>query len=237
MSKLNRLILGDGLLGSELIKQTGWDYISRNKDKFDFVDVNSYKHKLEGYDEIINCIGCTDTYGVDKNNYWNVNYTGVVELVDICNIYNKKLVHISTDYVYANYNGIPDENDLPNSCDTWYGYTKALSEAYVKLRSKDYLVVRSCHKAEPFIYEKAYINLVGNFDYVSVITKQIIDLVKGDADGFYNIGTEKKTMYDLAKQTKPDVVLSTGVFNEKMPSDVEMDLTKLKKFYNKMGKE
>jgi hypothetical protein len=33
---MNILILGDGLLGSELIKQTGWDYISRKKNGFDF---------------------------------------------------------------------------------------------------------------------------------------------------------------------------------------------------------
>ena len=29
---MKALILGDGLLGSELHKQTGWDYISRKKD-------------------------------------------------------------------------------------------------------------------------------------------------------------------------------------------------------------
>ena len=30
---MDKLILGDGLLGSELVKQTNWDYISRKKDK------------------------------------------------------------------------------------------------------------------------------------------------------------------------------------------------------------
>ena len=25
------LVLGDGLLGSELVKQTGWEYVSRKK--------------------------------------------------------------------------------------------------------------------------------------------------------------------------------------------------------------
>ncbi len=32
----SRLILGDGWLGTELVKQTGWDYISRKKDGIDF---------------------------------------------------------------------------------------------------------------------------------------------------------------------------------------------------------
>ena len=30
--KSSKLILGDGLLGSELVKQTDWDFISRKKD-------------------------------------------------------------------------------------------------------------------------------------------------------------------------------------------------------------
>ena len=31
---MSKLILGDGLLGSELVKQTKWDCISRKKDKY-----------------------------------------------------------------------------------------------------------------------------------------------------------------------------------------------------------
>ena len=32
-----------------------------------------------------------------------------------------------------------------------------------------------------------------------------IDLINGDLQGIYNVGTELKTMYDLQKQTKDDV--------------------------------
>ena len=54
------LVLGDGLLGTEIIKQTGWDYISRKKDKFD-ITISSFNCLL-GYDAVINCIAYTDTY-------------------------------------------------------------------------------------------------------------------------------------------------------------------------------
>ena len=33
---MNPIILGDGLLGSELSKQSGWYYISRKSSGFDF---------------------------------------------------------------------------------------------------------------------------------------------------------------------------------------------------------
>ena len=48
MSMINRLILGDGWLGAELVKKTNWDYISRKKNGIDFTDINSYKDYLVG---------------------------------------------------------------------------------------------------------------------------------------------------------------------------------------------
>ena len=51
----NKLVIGDGLLGKEIVRQTNWDYISRKKDGIDIRDLDSYKSYLDGYDEIINC--------------------------------------------------------------------------------------------------------------------------------------------------------------------------------------
>ena len=46
MDKLNVLVLGDGLLGSEIVKQTGWDYISRKAGTFniDNLDNGLFSH-------------------------------------------------------------------------------------------------------------------------------------------------------------------------------------------------
>ena len=70
---MSKIILGDGLLGTELVKQTGWDYISRKKDGIDFTDYSTYEHHLESYNEIINCIAYTDTYSEEKDRhlYWH----------------------------------------------------------------------------------------------------------------------------------------------------------------------
>ena len=66
---MSKLILGDGLLGSELIKQTNWDYISRKKDMMDLDDMVSFIDTIERYDEIINCIAHTDTYDSDRQKH------------------------------------------------------------------------------------------------------------------------------------------------------------------------
>ena len=42
MGKLRVLVLGDGLLGSEIVKQTNWDCISRKGDGFDITDLETY---------------------------------------------------------------------------------------------------------------------------------------------------------------------------------------------------
>jgi len=232
----HKLILGDGLLGSELHKQTGWDYISRKKDGIDFTDIDSYKNYILDYYEVINCIADCNTYDENRENHWDVNYKGVVDLVDCINdkgMGEIKLTHISTDYVYSNSKLYASENDVPVHCENWYGYTKLLSDSYVQLKMNNYLLIRGTHKETPFLHEEAYINQIGNFDYVDKMTTIIKDLIEGDAIGVYNAGTELKTMYDLAKMTKDTVIPVNKRFHSTMPSDVTINLDKLKKFYGK----
>ena len=227
----SRLILGDGLLGTELVKQTGWDYISRKKDGINFRDIDSYKDHLFGYDEIINCIACTNTYDENKEENWDTNYKGVVDLVDYLIGKDMKLVYFSTDYVYAKSKKNASEDDVPVHSENWYGYSKVISEPYIELRLDKYLIMRATHKSRPFIFDKALISQVGNFDYIDTNAKIYIDLIEGDAQGIYNVGTELKTMYDLARKSRDDVVPTNEKFKDTIPLDVSMDLDKLKKFY------
>ena len=227
---IKRLILGDGLLGSELIKQTGWDYISRKKDGIDFTAIETYKHMLDNYDEVINCIAYTNTYDVDKNLYWKVNYEGVANLVDLCNIFEKKMIHISTDYLYTYSKVGATENDVPVHCKNWYGYTKLLADGYVQLKSNNFLLLRNTHKKNPFPHENAWANQIGNFDYVDIITKYIVKLINKNAVGIYNVGTDVKTIYQLAKKTSSDVKPMYSMIDDTAPTNVVMDVSKLERF-------
>lgn len=218
------LILGDGLLGSELIKQTGWEYLSADKDGIDVVD------DLMGLimmideitpDVIVNCIGYTNTYDPQREKHWKLNYEFVVNLVDYCGSRNIKLVHISTDYIYANSKNNKSEYDIPVHQETWYSYTKLISDAYVQLMD-NYLMFRCSFKPKPFPYEKAFVNIMGNFDYVDVLAKQMIDLINENRTGVWNIGTEFKSVYELAIQTRPQVDFH---YTNKLPI-IEMDLSK-----------
>lgn len=223
---MNVLVLGDGRLGSEIVKQTGWEYISRKKDHFDVRDY--YFTELAGIideicpDVVVNCIGYTNTYDPNKKKHLDLNAKFVIYLTDFCAERNYKLVHISTDYIYANSKNNKSEDDIPVHQETWYSYSKLIADAYVQLISFNYLLVRCSFKPNPFPYEKAFTNVYGNFDYVDVIAKQIIELINEEQQGVWNIGTKYKSIVELAKQTVPDI---PEWYSPTLPS-IEMDLTK-----------
>jgi dTDP-4-dehydrorhamnose reductase len=224
---MKTLVLGDGRLATEICKQTSWDYISRKKNGFDFTSIDTYKHLLEGYNQIVNCIAYTKTYEAERKLNWDINFLGVIQLTDYCKKTGKKLVHISTDYVYANSVNVASEDDVPASFNTWYSYTKLLGDGYVQAILDDYLLIRTTFKPRPFPWKKAWNSIVGNFDYIDVITKLVIEVIEKNAVGVYNVGTEPKTYHDLAIQTVPDCVADSDMFIHH-PSDVTMNLKKMK---------
>jgi dTDP-4-dehydrorhamnose reductase len=226
------LVLGDGLLGSEICKQTGWDNLSRRKDGFDIFNIEMYPKIFKQYKTIINCIANTDTYSIDRDSHWNVNYKFVYDLANYCNEFDVKLVQIGTDYFYANNKNIePSENDVPVHSENWYSYTKLLGDGIVQLLSNDYLICRCTHKPYPFPFPKAYIDRIGNFDYTHKIAELIISLVKENANGVFNVGTEKKSIYDLVKRDFPNVI---PIYTpDEYPKNTSMNIDKMISFLNK----
>ena len=226
MDELKVLVLGDGLLGSEIVKQTGWKYFSRKKDGFDINNIIELFRLDYEPNVIINCIANTDTYSDDRESHWNTNYVFVNKLIKYCNAFKIKLVHISTDYLYAGSFENASEDYVPVHCNNWYGYTKLLADGLVQLESNDYLICRCTHKPKPFPYDKAWTNQIGNFDYVDVISEFIIKMVNKGLNGVYNVGTETKTMFELASQTKNVI---TGWAPNHIPTNTTMNVDKLKK--------
>ena len=216
------IILGDGLLGSELIKITNFDFLSRKKDGIDFVKIKDWLYKTEEYDTIINCVAYTKTYDSNKQPCWDINYKAVAELADYCKETNKKLIHISTDYVYVG--GNASEDDIPMHLPTWYSYTKLLADSYIELRLTNFLIIRTSHKPYPFPYIKAWNNQYTCGDYAPVIANLIVQIIEKNVNGIYNVGTEKKTWYTLTHKEFNTQPIERP---EVAPFDVTMRLDKL----------
>lgn len=221
---MNILVLGDGLLGSEIINQTKWDYMSRKKDGIEASLFNEWKNDLLEYDVILNCIGNTNTYSKNKETHTDLNYRFVRDLVSFCNKFNKKLVHISTDYIYANSENDRKETDVPVHHSSWYGYTKLLGDAHVELECDNFLICRLSHKPTPFPYSDAWFDVITNADYTPKIVQLLVDLINNNGVGIYNIGTEVKTIFQLASKTKKVNGISSP---NNVPKDVTMNINKL----------
>jgi dTDP-4-dehydrorhamnose reductase len=225
---VNAVILGDGLLGKEISKQTKWDFVSRKKDKIDFVNFKNWSYKLFSYDTIVNCIAFTKTYENDKETSWDVNVKALSDLIDYCNGSSKKLIHISTDYVYSGSKENCSEEDVPVHHNTFYSYTKLIGDALIQLNCENYLICRLSHKPNPFPYEKAWSNIQTNCDYVDVISKLVIKLIENNAHGIFNVGTETKSIYELALKTNKNIGLSNRP--PQVPQNTTMCLNKLNNF-------
>lgn len=228
---MNPVILGDGILGKELQSQTGWDYISRNKDKFDALNPNfnfliEQEHEVTfyaKYDTIINCIANTNSYSEDLQSHLDVNYKFAIALADFCNKWKIKLVQISTEFVYANNKLLPKETDLPLPDNTWYAKTKLLADQYISLMCDDYLICRELHKINNFSPKQVW-DVVTNGDRVKNIAPLIIKLINKKATGIFNVGTKRKTYLDLCpgRETIPPPPY--------VPKDTSMCIDKLNKF-------
>lgn len=221
------VILGDGLLGSAVIGISGWNYVSRRDHGFDINKPQTWKNCIpKETTTIINLVANTDTYTDDLDSLFETNYRGVIRLVDYCNENGIKLVHFSTDYVY--------EKSRTNAKETFkavpgnaYAMSKLLADEYIMKHSNNYLILRGAQKPDPFPYDKAFTDVVGNFDYPDAIGELVVKMVKLGAKGLYNIGTELKSVYELAQRSHPNVrpVESPKHF----PNDVSMNLDKMNK--------
>ena len=68
------LILGDGLLGSELHTQTGWDVASRKLGNLNIDNHKGLDKLIKKYDIVVNCVAHTQSYSLNQNIHRDINY-------------------------------------------------------------------------------------------------------------------------------------------------------------------
>lgn len=218
-------VLGDGILGSELLRSLNYKSFSRKKSNFDIDDDDLIIKIIKEHKIIINCIANTDSYSKDYKKHWKINYLFPKKLTDLTKKYKKKLVHISTEYVYANNDNLPNEKDEPIPNLSYYTISKLLADNYIKYNLKDFLICRCLHKEKGLKYDKVWdISTTG--DSVDKIAEIIIDLIEKNAKGIFNIGTGYK---HLSKIIKGEKIIKAP---SKVPKSIKMDLSKLKNFLN-----
>lgn len=135
--------------------------------------------------------------------------TNVLGTFNLVNRYkNVPFVYISTEYAH-NPIGI-------------YAWTKKWAEEIVKSHPR-HLIIRTLFKPNPWSLDVAYEDQYTQGDYIDVIAPLILSTIAGwDRETSKSIycGTGRKTMYELAKRTKPDVI-PNKVINSFIPKDYQ----------------
>lgn len=208
MPNQNRILVtgGTGKLGIELQKHLDGHYVGSKE--LDFTK----KINKDDYDLIIHIGAYTDVRKAESEETekcFSVNTYGTFNLVQTYK--DVPFIYISTEYA-------KDPIGV-------YALTKKLGEEIVKTHSA-YLILRTLFKPNPFPFSKAYADQYTQGDYVDVIAKLLAERVKNwdrKTCGLEYLGTGRKTMFELAKRTRPDVepnyvddyVKETGVFIQK----------------------
>jgi len=196
----------NGLLSSEL-QSIDSNIIGLDSHNYDITNSDIFQ-KLEilNPDIIIHAGAITDSNLVKSNPIIaiNTNIIGTANLSNFCIQYNKRLVYISTDYVYNGIQGNYKENDpiLPHN---EYAWTKLGGECSVRL-IPNHLIIRTSFGSNLFPYKQAWENQIVSKDYVDIIAPMILKATKSDLIGILNIGTNPKSIYDYAIKKNPSVL-------------------------------
>lgn len=142
---------------------------------------------------------------IDKQRSYNTNVRGTAHIAQIAARLGKKMIYISTDYVFSGCRGNYKEQDPPKPIN-WYGFTKYAGELEVMQASSNYLIIRTSFRPSVWEYPTAYSNVHTSADYIDVIAKEIQLCLSFDLSGIIHIGTPKKTLYELAIRRNPHVV-------------------------------
>ncbi len=225
---------GSGNLGKELLKLG--DFNAPTHKELDITSRSSVidwflEHKDKGDlpSLIVHCAAYTDVAKAEeeKDKCYNVNVRGTENLIR----YGTPMIYISTEYIFDGERGSYVEEDVPNPRN-FYALTKLLGEFEAKKTTS--LIIRTLLKPRPFEHPAACIDQYTSGDYVDIIAKEIMIAInfwnkkKDDYSGYdiINVGTGRKSTFDLAKQTRDVIPITIESVGVRLPKDTSLDLTK-----------
>ena len=155
----------------------------------------------------------------EEGEAWKINVEGTKNVSEICRELGKKIIYISTDFVF---DGEKEKGDSYSEIDTpnpinWYSKTKYEGEKRVEESGAPYIILRLAfpYRAEfepKKDFVRAIIDTLKNGNQIKGVTDQIFcptliddislvidSLIKNDAKGIYHaVGSEALTPYDAA---------------------------------------
>jgi len=149
-------------------------------------------------------------------------------------------VHISTDYVFWGDKGGYTEDDPVGPVRNYYALSKLAAEEVARVHT-DTLVIRTSFRSREWPYPVAFTDVYTSQDYVDIIAPEIalavrhVGLIKV---GTLHIATERKSVYELARQrnaaVKPGTRREAGV---EMPEDISLVAKRWRTFKKRLTRQ
>jgi dTDP-4-dehydrorhamnose reductase len=201
---------GSGTLGSELIKISKAHEVEFIAPASKYCDITNpyqiHNHiKDSGCDTIVHSAAITDVKATenDPSLAWDVNVLGTLNVLKSCKDLGKKLVFISTDYVFDGEKGNYAIDDPINPLSK-YAKTKAGAELLVRTYENS-LVIRTSFFGYDFPYEAAFVDQWSSKDYVDIIAPKVLEEILGNKTGVIHTGNERRSIYNIALDRNENV--------------------------------
>ncbi len=220
----------NGLVGSRIVQLLSNKYEFENISRSTGVDIinkDSILSKVNNSDALVilhlaaktDVDGCElDKFLGEKGETWKINVEGTRNIVKACEETNKKLIYISTDFVFDGVNppaGGYSEEDIPNPIN-WYAQTKYEGEKTVQAAKAPWIIARiaSPYRArfERSDFARTILKRLRNNGKINAVTDHIFNptfiddvacaldvLIGSNSQGIFHIvGSQSLTPYNAA---------------------------------------
>ena len=162
---------------------------------------------------------------IDIKKSIDLNIIGTANLVKICEKYKIKIIYFSTSYVYEGTKGNYKETDPVKPFNN-YGLSKLGGECAVLMYNNS-LILRITMTEKPFMFKKAYDNLIANYMYHEDLVKILPKII--NKKGILNVGGKTQSVYKFAKSKNIEIKKTRLSKVDKLPLRQDMSLKKLNK--------
>ena len=235
MKKLILVTGGDGRFAKVFKKKNNvLNLYFAKKKECNILNVNSIENIVKKIKPkiLIHCAGLSRPMDAHEKNITksiDLNIIGTSNITKVCKKNNIKLIYFSTGYVYEGTKGNYSEEDPVKPFNN-YGLSKLGGECAVKMY-KNSLILRITMTEKPFLFKKAYSDLITNFMFHEDVVKILPKII--DQKGIINIGGKSQSVYSFAKTYNKKVGKLSSKKNSKLPLKQSMNISKLRSLLSK----
>ena len=200
---------GDGLLGTNIIPLLKKEYdtvFHPSHLEMDIEVMEEVKSFInDDIDMVVHCAAIANVpYGeTHPKEIIQTNVMGTVNITLACMEKNIRLVYISTAHVFDGKDGLYKPQDPINPIGK-YAKSKAAGELVSRIYDNS-LSIRTEFFDKDFPFEYAYDDKWTSKDYIDILAPKIVEKCLSDETGVCNVGSKRRTFYEIAKGRNPNV--------------------------------